>query len=40
MENAWLYNELPDAAVLVKKKVTKEAFNKGTFKAKEKCEKN
>ena len=35
-----LYNEVPDGAVLVKKKVTKEAFNKWTLKAKEKWEKN
>ena len=35
-----LYNEVPDDAVLVKKKVTKEAFNKWTLKAKEKWEKN
>ena len=35
-----LYNEIPDGAVLVKKKVTKEAFNKWTLKAKEKWEKN
>ena len=35
-----LYNEIPENAVLVKKKVTKEAFNKWTLKAKEKWEKN
>ena len=35
-----LYNEVPDGAVLVKKKVTKEAFNEWTLKAKEKWNKD
>ena len=35
-----LYNEIPDGAVLVKKKVTKEAFNEWTLKAKEKWNKD
>ena len=33
-----LYNEVPEGAVLVKKKVTKEAFEKWSLKAKEKWE--
>ena len=35
-----LYNEVPEGATLVKKKVTREAFQKWTLKAKEKWEKN
>ena len=35
-----LYNEVPEGAVLVKKKVTKEAFKKWSLKAKEKWEKD
>ena len=35
-----LYNEIPEGATLVKKKVTREAFQKWTLKAKEKWEKN
>ena len=35
-----LYNEVPEGAVLVKKKVTKEAFEKWSLKAKEKWEKD
>ena len=35
-----LYNEIPENAVLVKKKVTKEAFEKWSLKAKEKWEKD
>ena len=35
-----LYNEIPEGAVLVNKKVTKEAFKKWTLKAKEKWEKD
>ena len=35
-----LYNEVPEGAVLVNKKVTKEAFKKWTLKAKEKWEKD
>ena len=35
-----LYNALPEGAVLVKKKVTKEAFKKWSLKAKEKWEKD
>ena len=35
-----LYNEIPDGAVLVKKKVTKEALKEWTLRAKEKWEKN
>ena len=35
-----LYNEVPDDAVLVKKKVTKEAFREWSLKAKKKWEKN
>ena len=35
-----LYNEIPEGAVLVKKKVTKEALKEWTLRAKEKWEKN
>ena len=35
-----LYNEIPDGAVLVNKKVTKEALKEWTLRAKEKWEKN
>ena len=35
-----LYNEVPEGAVLVNKKVTKEAFKKWTLKAKERWEKD
>ena len=35
-----LYNEIPDGAVLVKKKVTKEALKEWTLRAKKKWENN
>ena len=35
-----LYNEIPEGAVLVKKKVTKEAFRQWSLEAKKKWEKN
>ena len=35
-----LYNEIPENAVLVKKKVTKEAFKQWSLEAKKKWEKN
>ena len=35
-----LYNEIPEGAVLVNKKVTKEALNEWTLRAKKKWEKN
>ena len=35
-----LYNEIPDGAKLVKKDISKEAFERWTLKAKEKWEKN
>ena len=35
-----LYNEIPDNAVLVKKKVTKEAMKEWTLESKKKWEKN
>ncbi len=35
-----LYNEIPDNAVLVNKKVTKEAFKQWSLEAKKKWEKN
>ena len=35
-----LYNEVPDGAVLVKKKVTKEAFREWSLEAKKKWEKD
>ena len=35
-----LYNEVPDGAVVVNKKITKEAFKQRTLDAKKKWEKN
>jgi len=35
-----LYNEIPEGAVLVNKKVTKEALKEWTLRAKKKWEKN
>ena len=35
-----LYNEVPEGAVLVKKKISKEAFERWTLRAKEKWEKD
>ena len=35
-----LYNEIPDGAKLVKKDISKEAFERWTLKAKEKWEKD
>ena len=35
-----LYNEIPDGATLVKKNISKEAFNRWSLKAKEKWKKD
>ena len=35
-----LYNEIPDGATLVKKDISKEAFNRWSLKAKEKWKKD
>tara|TARA_R100001594_G_scaffold38733_1_gene70131 strand:- start:619 stop:828 length:210 start_codon:yes stop_codon:yes gene_type:complete len=35
-----LYNEIPEGATMVKKKITKEAFERWTLKAKEKWNKD
>jgi hypothetical protein len=35
-----LYNEIPDGAKLVKKNISKEAFNRWSLKAKEKWKKD